>query len=438
MLAYPRIVPGVLVLELSKAMRKELGEDSNRYQSHLPASYVKFVEGSGGRVVPIIVLFPGGAVNFEDADGYAAAGANLLDLATEANQNGDYFPVWGTCLGFQLLTYLAAGRREHRANCYSTQQTLPLEFRTGILQPTEHLYGVLTTTLPSKHFLWSSEQNRYTAAHRAPVWCSNHYSTQQTLPLEFRTGILQPTEHLYGVLTTTLPSRHFLWSSEQNRYTAAHRAPVWCSNHYSTQQTLPLEFRTGILQPTEHLYGVLTTTLPSRHFLWSSEQNRYTAAHRAPVWCSNHYSTQQTLPLEFRTGILQPTEHLYGVLTTLEFRTDFRDSKMFQNAPDHVIEILKTKDVNANFHSYCVTEKNMTKMGLIPDWRILATNHDLNGLEFVSVIESRDFPYYGVIAHPEKNPYEFNPTRNYPHRAGAVMVAQFFANFFVDEGESTF
>nr|CAD7263147.1 unnamed protein product [Timema shepardi] len=326
MLAYPRIVPGVLVLELSKAMRKELGEDSNRYQSHLPASYVKFVEGSGGRVVPIMigrkkkyyknlmkslngVLFPGGAVNFEDADGYAAAGANLLDLATEANQNGDYFPVWGTCLGFQLLTYLAAGRREHRADCYSTQQTLPLEFRTGILQSTEHLYGVLTATPPSRHFLWSSEQNRYTGVHKAPIRYSNRYSTQQTLPLEFRTGILQSIEHLL----------------------------------------------------------------------------------------------------------------------------DFRDSKMFRNAPDHVIEILKTKDVNANFHSYCVTEKNMTKMGLIPDWRILATNHDLNGLEFVSVIESRDFPYYGVIAHPEKNPYEFNPTRNYPHSAGAVVVAQFFANFFVDE-----
>nr|CAD7574684.1 unnamed protein product [Timema californicum] len=385
MLAYPRIVPGVLVLELSKAMRKELGEDSNRYQSHLPASYVKFVEGSGGRVVPIMigrkkkyyknlmkslngVLFPGGAVNFEDADGYAAAGANLLDLATEANQNGDYFPVWGTCLGFQLLTYLAAGRREHRADCYSTQQTLPLEFRTADTS--------------------SGVQNRYTAVHRAPVWCSNRYSTQQTLPLEFRTADTS--------------------SGVQNRYTAVHRAPVWCSNRYSTQQTLPLEFRTGILQSTEHLYGVLTATPPSRHFLWSSEQ--------------------QTLPPEYITGILQSIEHLL----------DFRDSKMFRNAPDHVIEILKTKDVNANFHSYCVTEKNMTKMGLIPDWRILATNHDLNGLEFVSVIESRDFPYYGVIAHPEKNPYEFNPTRNYPHSAGAVVVAQFFANFFVDEGESTF
>nr|CAD7445343.1 unnamed protein product [Timema bartmani] len=229
------------------------------------------------------VLFPGGAVNFEDADGYAAAGAILLDLATEANQNGDYFPVWGTCLGFQLLTYLAAGRREHRADCYSTQQTLPLEFRAADT--------------------FSGVQSRYTGVHRAPSWCSNCYSTQQTLPLDFR--------------------------------------------------------------------------------------------------------------------------------------TDFRDSKMFRNAPDHVVEVLKTKEVNANFHSYCVTEKNMTKMGLIPDWSILATNHDLNGLEFVSVIESHDFPYYGVIAHPEKNPYEFNPTRNYPHSAGAVMVAQFFANFFVDEARKS-
>lgn len=28
--------------------------------------------------------------------------------AIEANDQGDYFPVWGTCMGFQLLHILAA------------------------------------------------------------------------------------------------------------------------------------------------------------------------------------------------------------------------------------------------------------------------------------------------------------------------------------------
>ena len=47
----------------------------------------------------------------------------------EMNEQGDYFPLWGTCLGFELLTYLAAGGREHRAHCFSTSQALPLEFK---------------------------------------------------------------------------------------------------------------------------------------------------------------------------------------------------------------------------------------------------------------------------------------------------------------------
>lgn len=45
------------------------------------------------------------------------------------NERGEYFPVWGTCLGFELLTYLAADDSEHRAHCSSTNQALPLVFK---------------------------------------------------------------------------------------------------------------------------------------------------------------------------------------------------------------------------------------------------------------------------------------------------------------------
>lgn len=46
------------------------------------------------------------------------------------NQYGDYFPLWGTCLGFELLTYLSANETEHRAHCSSTNQALPLVFKS--------------------------------------------------------------------------------------------------------------------------------------------------------------------------------------------------------------------------------------------------------------------------------------------------------------------
>lgn len=75
------------------------------------------------------VLLPGGATWFNQSNGYAEAGRHIYDVASEMNQRGDYFPVWGTCLGFELLTYLSADGDEHRAHCASNNQALPLVFK---------------------------------------------------------------------------------------------------------------------------------------------------------------------------------------------------------------------------------------------------------------------------------------------------------------------
>lgn len=74
------------------------------------------------------ILFPGGAVWFNES-GYADAGRHIYDIAKEMNEKGNYFPLWGTCLGFELLTYLSADGVEHRADCSSNNQALPLEFK---------------------------------------------------------------------------------------------------------------------------------------------------------------------------------------------------------------------------------------------------------------------------------------------------------------------
>ena len=34
---------------------------------------------------------------------------HLWSLALAANDKGDYFPIWGTCLGFETINILAAG-----------------------------------------------------------------------------------------------------------------------------------------------------------------------------------------------------------------------------------------------------------------------------------------------------------------------------------------
>jgi gamma-glutamyl hydrolase len=75
------------------------------------------------------ILLPGGATYFNQTNGYAEAGRHIYEIAINMNKQGTYFPLWGTCLGFELLTYLSAEGREHRAHCSSQSQGLPLVFK---------------------------------------------------------------------------------------------------------------------------------------------------------------------------------------------------------------------------------------------------------------------------------------------------------------------
>ena len=77
---------------------------------YIAASYVKYLEMAGARVVPIDffstpaqidslfdslngVLFPGGGSPFPETAQY------VFDKVVAANDAGDYFPLWGTCMG---------------------------------------------------------------------------------------------------------------------------------------------------------------------------------------------------------------------------------------------------------------------------------------------------------------------------------------------------
>ncbi|XP_020816912.1 gamma-glutamyl hydrolase A-like [Drosophila serrata] len=114
--------------------------------SYIAASYVKYLEGAGARVLPIWigrnrsyyedvmkkingVLLPGGATWFNQTNGYADAGEHLLQLAVQLNDEGTYMPVWGTCLGMELLVYKLAKGREHRIDCAGKGIALPVEFK---------------------------------------------------------------------------------------------------------------------------------------------------------------------------------------------------------------------------------------------------------------------------------------------------------------------
>lgn len=143
-----RPIIGILTEELNSFLKQYNSErvtNSRQYSSYIAASYVKFIEGAGARVVPIWigqeteyyenilgkingVLWPGGSSLFNISRGYAEAGFKIYRIAKKMNEAGDYFPIFGICLGLELITYVEANKEEHRVDCSSQRQALPLYF----------------------------------------------------------------------------------------------------------------------------------------------------------------------------------------------------------------------------------------------------------------------------------------------------------------------
>ncbi|XP_071446441.1 gamma-glutamyl hydrolase-like isoform X2 [Hetaerina americana] len=112
----------------------------------------------------------------------------------------------------------------------------------------------------------------------------------------------------------------------------------------------------------------------------------------------------------------------------------YLESRLFRNAPDDIVHLLRNKPMTANFHKFCVTEKSFVSSGLNEQFKILALSNDFKNESFISAMEAKDFPFYGVQFHPEKNSYEWNTNlHGIPHSAEATRVGQYFGEFFVNE-----
>lgn len=65
----------------------------------------------------------------------------LLKLAIEANEGGDYFPVWGTCLGFEQLLLSVSNSTKSMSMFNSTNHSLRMKLNH---QPSSRLMAGMT------------------------------------------------------------------------------------------------------------------------------------------------------------------------------------------------------------------------------------------------------------------------------------------------------
>lgn len=174
----PRPVIGVLAQE-----NLQLDEFA-RGSSYIAACYVKYLEGAGARVVPIRInqteeeyskifssinglLLPGGNVDLQKSL-FSRASKTFYNLALKANDGGDYFPIWGTCQGFQQLTVLTSNR-----NLLTLTDTknvaLPLKFTTAAHSsrmfqhfPKDLMQALAEENITSNFHKWSLSLQNYT------------------------------------------------------------------------------------------------------------------------------------------------------------------------------------------------------------------------------------------------------------------------------------
>jgi gamma-glutamyl hydrolase len=91
----------------------------------------------------------------------------------------------------------------------------------------------------------------------------------------------------------------------------------------------------------------------------------------------------------------------------LAFTPHPEKSKLFGAAPRGVIDILATQNVTFNSHLEGIYPEHFLRTEALHSfYRILSTNVDRKGRPFVSTMEAREYPIFGVQWHPEKNRFE--------------------------------
>uniref|UniRef100_A0A8C8SRI3 folate gamma-glutamyl hydrolase n=1 Tax=Pelusios castaneus TaxID=367368 RepID=A0A8C8SRI3_9SAUR len=121
----------------------------------------------------------------------------------------------------------------------------------------------------------------------------------------------------------------------------------------------------------------------------------------------------------------------------LNFTTAAKDSKMFKNFPEGLLQKLATEPLTANFHHWSLSVQNFTRNKKLRNfYKVLTTNTHAD-VEFISTVEAYKYPIYGVQWHPEKNPFEWNNSSGISHSPAAMKVAYYIADFLVNEARKS-
>jgi gamma-glutamyl hydrolase len=307
---------------------------ANETHHYIAASYVKWIESAGAISIPIPydadeplireifsqingILFPGG-------DSALPPGAQILwDLAWESNARGDYFPVWGTCLGFEFLIMLVGGMDALQTGYVSHNVSLPLVFPTE--EDVIHSNGVF-----SKQSVLYPETMQYVLATQN-ITMNNHVNG--ITPQRFLGNYKLRSEFYITSTNVDQNGEPFVSTIESIRY------PIYGVQYHPEKNNFEYGLQPGTSIPYEaisHTDEAVQLSLHLAHFfgncLRKSSIGEYTLVERHPVMID--YPIVKGVKFE-QEYIIPPASHWNNSASSA-------DEDLWQHTHDEIPMIIKT------------------------------------------------------------------------------------------------
>ncbi|XP_065211986.1 gamma-glutamyl hydrolase A-like [Planococcus citri] len=167
---------------------------TDKGSTYIAASYIKAVESSGARVVPIFVnrspqyyerilnslngvLVPGGATKIEPGHPFYDAFTTIVRISEKMNQRGIYFPILSVCWGFEAMVTLYNGHKDLQTHCNVIRENYPLKFEPKFTESLLFSRIDHQTYINLKYFpttvnahYWCTTQRNFTRSHLDKTW----------------------------------------------------------------------------------------------------------------------------------------------------------------------------------------------------------------------------------------------------------------------------
>lgn len=149
--------------------------------------------------------------------------------------------------------------------------------------------------------------------------------------------------------------------------------------------------------------------------------------------CLGHQLLHILLTNADRDTVLIETDSVQNA-NILNFTKAAADSMYFADMDPALLEKVASPKYNIAYenHEMGVPPAHYEQWPELKEWyNILSTTRDRNGVEYISTVEGKMYPFFGTQWHPEKPPFEFSD-RHIPHMKPAIHVSQHLADTFVD------